>query len=428
MAHLFGPKKWWLLAVLLLAVTLAAGVACQGPEGQQGPAGAAGAAGAAGGAGARGPAGERGPAGAAAASAARADANLALSNYNPAIGSKVAVFGSGFKPGEAVLVVIEKAVTGGEDYIMAGGEANAAGALEATTEQGTKADVSSPALPVSLKPGRYTVRATGSEGTVATAGISIKPAPTPTPKPAPTPTAAPKPTPTVAPTPKPTPAPIAMTFNEFTIVPQDLTVAAGQAVTINMNNAGRFPHNLAVHEQTSVNQAVGAQLTTGQSKSVTVTFDKAGLYPMYCPVGQHENRGMVGQVTVTGAKAASAGIKIRYPQSGANVTDAAQVAVAVEITGFDLDPAAIGNATNKAGSGHWHVLLDGKLVAPQGKIYAILKEGVGVGSHTVKAELHNNDHSPLSPVVEDSVTFNVVAPPTPTPTAVPTATPAPKTP
>ncbi|MBI2919230.1 MAG: hypothetical protein HYY01_14750 [Chloroflexi bacterium] len=176
MTHLFSPRKWWALASLLLAVSLVASVACQGPAG---PAGERGAAGASGATGATGPAGPPG------APAPRSEADIALSSYSPAIGSKVTVFGSGFKPGEAVLVVLEKAVGGTEDYVMAGGEANAAGALEATTQQGTKTDVTSPALPASLKPGRYTVRATGSEGTVATTGISIKPKPAPTPKPPP---------------------------------------------------------------------------------------------------------------------------------------------------------------------------------------------------------------------------------------------------
>ncbi|MBI4287920.1 MAG: cupredoxin domain-containing protein [Chloroflexi bacterium] len=239
--------------------------------------------------------------------------------------------------------------------------------------------------------------------------------PAPTPRPTPAATPAPTPTATPTPTPRPTPAPLTLDVDlkEFSINPQEITAQVGQSVTFNLKNSGQFPHNLFVHGMQAINDKMGANLTTGQSRTVTVTFDQAGLFALYCPVGPHENRGMFGMLKVVGPPAAQPSVKVWHPAQGANVVGP-NVAVAVEIKGFEVDASAIGSSSNKSGSGHWHLLLDGKLVGPQGKLQNILKD-LAVGSHTFKAELHNNDHSALTPPVEDSVTFNVTAPPIPTP-------------
>lgn len=80
----------------------------------------------------------------------------------------------------------------------------------------------------------------------------------------------------------------------------------------------------------------------------------------------------------------------------------------VQISNLTLAPGAIGQA-NQPGQGHWHLLLDGKLVQPVGTESFTLT-GVTTGPHTIKVELHNNDHSPLSPPVEATVRFAVETP------------------
>lgn len=177
--------------MVLSVVTALVLAACQGPAGLTGPAGpagptgAAGPAGPAGPAGARGAAGERGPAGPAGAAGKAAvspEANLDVSPVSVAQGARVTVSGSAFQPGESVLAVIVKAIDK-EDFILVGADASASGAFSRLAV----------AIPVSVKPGAYTVRAVGEKGTVATAPINITAAPKPTPKPpAPTPTPAAK--------------------------------------------------------------------------------------------------------------------------------------------------------------------------------------------------------------------------------------------
>lgn len=270
------------------------------------------------------------------------------------------------------------------------------------------------------------VQPTAAPTTPTPAPTTPRPTPAPT-TPAPTPVLTPLATPTLpppppTPTPRPTPAPltVAVEMNEFKITPDEITVQVGQQLTINLKNSGRFPHNLYVHGMQAINDKMGANLQGGESRTVTVSFDQAGLFPFYCPVGPHENRGMYGMLKVTGPAAASPSVKAWVPVQGASIVGP-DIAVAVEIRGFELDASAIGSSTNKPGSGHWHVLLDGKLIGPVGKLQSVLKN-VAAGQRTVKVELHNNDHSALTPPVEGSVTFNVTAPPTPTPTATPTAT------
>ncbi len=280
-----------------------------------------------------------------------------------------------------------------------------------------------------------------AQPTTAPASTATKaPAATATTAPAPTATTAPivQPTATVVPAtattvpatattaPKPTPTPIALSMDatEFKFSVTTLEVAVGQKVTLTLNNKGpRFPHNIAFHGYDALNTQIATPVpAVGASKTVDLTFDKPGYYPYYCPIGAHENAGMVGMLRVTGPSTGPATIKVRAPKADAVVRGSpASVTVSVIITGFELDKAAIGSATNKPGTGHWHVLLDGALVSPVGDVFTTL-QNVAVGTHTLKVELHNNDHSPVTPAVADTISFKVEPPNTPTPVATATKT------
>jgi len=101
-------------------------------------------------------------------------------------------------------------------------------------------------------------------------------------------------------------------------------------------------------------------------------------------------------------------IQITVPSDG-NVGDTFTVEVAV--TNFVLDPEAIGNAENVAGTGHWHLDIDGAYDSASGTTTTTVA-GLAPGTHTLLASLHNNDHSPLSPAVESqTVTVTVVGDP-----------------
>jgi uncharacterized cupredoxin-like copper-binding protein len=83
---------------------------------------------------------------------------------------------------------------------------------------------------------------------------------------------------------------------DFRIEPTNATVQAGE-VTFNVSNDGEAPHNLEVEGPTGEAE-LEQDLAPGESGELTVDLSEPGTYKWYCPVGDHESLGMVGEVTV----------------------------------------------------------------------------------------------------------------------------------
>jgi uncharacterized cupredoxin-like copper-binding protein len=86
-----------------------------------------------------------------------------------------------------------------------------------------------------------------------------------------------------------------LSASEFKFTPANVNVRAGQ-VTFNLRNTGGAPHALeiegqGIEEETRVIQG-------GQSATLRVNL-KPGTYEMYCPVGNHRQQGMEGELTVS---------------------------------------------------------------------------------------------------------------------------------
>jgi uncharacterized cupredoxin-like copper-binding protein len=90
-----------------------------------------------------------------------------------------------------------------------------------------------------------------------------------------------------------------MSATEFEFDPSDPTVEAG-TVAFNVTNDGSAPHNLEV-EGPSGEQELEQDLAPGESGTLTVDLSEPGTYEMYCPVGNHRDQGMEGEITVSGA-------------------------------------------------------------------------------------------------------------------------------
>jgi uncharacterized cupredoxin-like copper-binding protein len=73
-------------------------------------------------------------------------------------------------------------------------------------------------------------------------------------------------------------------------------VAPGE-VTFDVTNDGETVHNLEV-EGPSGEAELPDDLQPGDSGSLAVDLSEPGMYKFYCPVGNHEELGMVGEVTV----------------------------------------------------------------------------------------------------------------------------------
>jgi len=100
-------------------------------------------------------------------------------------------------------------------------------------------------------------------------------------------------------------------------------------------------------------------------------------------------------------------IEIVSPEDGATVDSRIEVRVAV--TGVVLDGTKVGSpAVDNAGIGHWHVYVDGEYAGLSVSDVISLPNdampSIAAGSHEIKVQLHNTDHTPLVPEQSDALT------------------------
>jgi uncharacterized cupredoxin-like copper-binding protein len=92
---------------------------------------------------------------------------------------------------------------------------------------------------------------------------------------------------------------------EYKLDPSDPTVQAG-TVSFKATNDGSITHSLEV-EGPNGEQKLQPDLAPGQSGTLTVDLSQPGKYEFYCPIDSHRERGMEGEITVSGAGGASGG-------------------------------------------------------------------------------------------------------------------------
>jgi plastocyanin len=89
---------------------------------------------------------------------------------------------------------------------------------------------------------------------------------------------------------------VAISETEYALDPADPTVSAG-TVTFDVSNDGQITHNLEVegpNDEASLDQ----DLAAGDSGTLEVDLSEPGTYEMYCPIGNHRDQGMEGEITV----------------------------------------------------------------------------------------------------------------------------------
>lgn len=110
---------------------------------------------------------------------------------------------------------------------------------------------------------------------------------------------------------------VAVEMADFKFVPANVTVKAGETVRFQLSNTGAFPHDLRIEGQGFAGEAVpNGNVAAGQKTTWEVTFQQAGTYQMWCPVGNHRARGMEGALAVTQVSAPASAA----PASGAAAT------------------------------------------------------------------------------------------------------------
>lgn len=97
---------------------------------------------------------------------------------------------------------------------------------------------------------------------------------------------------------------ISLSETEFAIDPAQVSVDEAGVVEFNVENAGSITHALEV-EGAGLEEET-EDIAAGDSASLEVDLLE-GTYKLYCPIGNHENQGMVAELTV-GAGGASGGV------------------------------------------------------------------------------------------------------------------------
>ena len=90
---------------------------------------------------------------------------------------------------------------------------------------------------------------------------------------------------------------------EFKITPAKLTVKEAGTTTLAVANDGKFDHSLEVEGPSG--EVETDTIPPGESATLEVDLSKPGTYEMYCPIGNHREMGMDGEVSVAGGGGAA---------------------------------------------------------------------------------------------------------------------------
>jgi uncharacterized cupredoxin-like copper-binding protein len=90
---------------------------------------------------------------------------------------------------------------------------------------------------------------------------------------------------------------LSISESDFTLTPSTVTVDAPGTYTFEAMNDGGVDHALEI-EGNGIEERTDT-IAPGESASVNVDLE-AGTYEMYCPISNHRDLGMSGEITVSG--------------------------------------------------------------------------------------------------------------------------------
>lgn len=99
-------------------------------------------------------------------------------------------------------------------------------------------------------------------------------------------------------------ATVKVTETEFALDPQDPKLKQAGVVKFEVTNAGKVTHALEVEGPKG--EVETEAIEPGRKASLEADLSKPGTYTWYCPIGDHEARGMKGKITVAGGGSATA--------------------------------------------------------------------------------------------------------------------------
>src|SRR3954463_7403718 len=87
-----------------------------------------------------------------------------------------------------------------------------------------------------------------------------------------------------------------LTATDFKFSPSDPTVKSGE-VTFNEKNDGQVTHSLEIENVNGQDKELEGDVSPGSDGTLKVNLPP-GKYEFYCPVGNHKQMGMEGEITV----------------------------------------------------------------------------------------------------------------------------------
>ena len=95
---------------------------------------------------------------------------------------------------------------------------------------------------------------------------------------------------------------VSISEKEFSLDPSTVNIGRSGAVTFKVTNNGQITHALEIEGKGMEDET--ESIEPGESATLTVQLDQPGSYEMYCPIDDHEGKGMKGVVRVGGSSGA----------------------------------------------------------------------------------------------------------------------------
>ena len=95
---------------------------------------------------------------------------------------------------------------------------------------------------------------------------------------------------------------VSISEKEFSLTPSTVNIGRPGTVAFEVKNAGQTVHALEI-EGKGIEQKT-EDIQPGQSAMLTVQLSQPGTYEMYCPVDDHEDKGMKGVIRIAGSSGA----------------------------------------------------------------------------------------------------------------------------
>jgi len=87
-----------------------------------------------------------------------------------------------------------------------------------------------------------------------------------------------------------------LTATDFKFDPSEPTVKSGE-VSFTLKNDGQTEHSLEIEDVNGEDVEIEGDVSPGSSGTLTANL-APGSYEFYCPVGNHKEMGMTGEITV----------------------------------------------------------------------------------------------------------------------------------